>query len=318
MINGKDMNTKIVVAGSTGLVGKAVVKKLAHLGFNHIGITRADADLLDYDSTQKLIHALKPTCIIDAAAVVGGIKYNSEFPVKFLIENLEIQNNLMRAAHEANVEKFIFLGSSCVYPRNSPQPIKEEYLLTGELEPTNSAYAVAKIAGIELIKSYRKQHARKWFSLMPTNIYGPGDNFDPNNSHVIPALIRKFLSAKNNNVSNVEVWGTGKAQREFLFADDLADAILFCMNKYDSSMHLNIGFGSEISINELAKLISEIVGYSGEVSFNSSVPDGTPRKLLDSSRIFSMGWKPSTSLREGIKSTVDWYIENTEGVKIDR
>ncbi len=317
MTNGKKVNVKIVVAGSTGLVGKAVVKKLTYLGLDHIGITRADADLLNYDSTQKLIYALRPTCIIDAAAVVGGIKYNSEFPVKFLIENLEMQNNLMRAAHEANVEKFIFLGSSCVYPRNSPQPIKEEYLLTGELEPTNSAYAVAKIAGIELIKSYRKQHARKWFSLMPTNIYGPGDNFDPNNSHVIPALIRKFLIAKVNNLSSVEVWGTGKAHREFLFADDLADAILFCMDKYDSSMHLNVGFGTEISINDLAKLISEIVGYRGEISFNSSAPDGTPRKLLDSSKIFSMGWKPSTSLHEGIKSTVDWYIENSDGAKND-
>ena len=317
MTSGKNVNAKIVVAGSTGLVGKAVVKKLAYLGLNHIGITRADANLLDYDSIQKLIHELRPTCIIDAAAVVGGIKYNSEFPVKFLIENLEIQNNLMRAAHEANVEKFIFLGSSCVYPRNSPQPIKEEYLLTGELESTNSAYAVAKIAGIELIKSYRKQHVRKWISLMPTNIYGPGDNFDSNNAHVIPALIRKFLSAKNNNLPNVEVWGTGKAQREFLFVDDLADAILFCLDKYDSSMHLNIGFGTEISINELAKLISKVVGYSGEISFNSNLPDGTPRKLLDSSKIFSMGWKPSTSLHEGIKSTVDWYIENTEGAKID-
>ena len=221
----------------------------------------------------------------------------------------------MRAAHEANVEKFIFLGSSCVYPRNCPQPIKEEYLLTGELESTNSAYAVAKIAGIELIKSYRKQHARKWFSLMPTNIYGPGDNFDLNNSHVIPALIRKFISAKNKNLSHVEVWGTGKAQREFLFTDDLADAILFCMDKYDSSMHLNIGFGTDISIKELAKLISEIVGFSGAISFNSSVPDGTPRKLLDSSKILSMGWKPSTSLHEGIKSTVDWYIENIVGSK---
>ena len=315
MTNGKTVNAKIVVAGSTGLVGKAVVKKLAYLGLNHIGITRADADLLDYDSTQKLIHQLRPTCIIDAAAVVGGIKYNSEFPVKFLSENLEIQNNLMRAAHEANVEKFIFLGSSCVYPRNCPQPIKEEYLLTGELESTNSAYAVAKIAGIELIKSYRSQYARKWISLMPTNIYGPGDNFDLNNSHVIPALIRKFLNAKNNNLSHVEVWGTGKAQREFLFAGDLAEAILFCLDKYDSSMHLNIGFGSDTSIKDLSKLISEIVGYGGEITFNSSAPDGTPRKLLDSSKIFSMGWKPSTPLHEGIKSTVDWYIENIVGSK---
>lgn len=318
MTSGKNVNAKIVVAGSTGLVGKAVVKKLAYLGLNHIGITRADANLLDYDSTEKLIHQLRPTCIIDAAAVVGGIKYNSEFPVKFLIENLEIQNNLMRAAYEANVEKFIFLGSSCVYPRNCSQPIKEEYLLTGELEATNSAYAVAKIAGMELIKSYQKQHARKWFSLMPTNIYGPGDNFDPNNSHVIPALIRKFVSAKSKKLSSVEVWGTGKAQREFLFVDDLADAILFCMDKYNSPMHLNIGFGTDVSIKELANLISEIVGYSGEITFNSSAPDGTPRKLLDSSKIFNMGWKPSTPLHEGIKSTADWYIENIEGTKIDQ
>jgi GDP-L-fucose synthase len=312
------MNEKIVVAGSTGLVGRAVVKKLGSLGLNYRGITRADADLLDYDSTQKLIQALRPTCIIDAAAVVGGIKYNSEFPVKFLSENLEMQNNLMRAAHEANVEKFVFLGSSCVYPRNSIQPIKEEYLLTGELESTNSAYALAKIAGIELIKSYRKQHARKWIALMPTNIYGPGDNFDPSNAHVIPALIRKFLSAKNKDLFKVEVWGTGKAQREFLYVDDLADAILFCMDKYDSSMHLNIGFGTEISINELAKLISEIVEYSGEISFNHSLPDGTPRKLLDSSKILSMGWKPSTSLHEGIQSTVNWYIENMDDPNFDR
>ena len=301
------MNPKIIVAGSKGLVGTAVMKKLEYLGLNHIGISRSDADLLDYKSTYKLINSLQPTCIIDAAAVVGGIKYNSEFPVKFLAENLEIQNNLMRASHEANVEKFIFLGSSCIYPRNCQQPIKEEYILSGQLESTNSAYAIAKIAGIELVKSYRKQFGRKWISLMPTNIYGPNDNFDLNYSHVIPALIRKFIIAKNESLPTVEVWGTGQARREFLYVDDLADAIVFCMENFDDSQHLNIGFGTDITVLELAQLISKIVGFKGEISFNSDIPDGTPQKLLDSSRIFGMGWKPSTSLSDGIKLTADWY-----------
>ena len=250
---------KVFVAGGTGLVGSAIVRAFTSIGMQVFASSRSSLDLLDQSATKAYLQKIKPTLVINAAAKVGGIGANNSNPVVFLSDNLQIQNNLMLAAFEANVEKFIFLGSSCVYPRNCPQPIKEEYLLTGELESTNSAYAVAKIAGIELIKSYQKQHARKWFSLMPTNIYGPGDNFDPNNSHVIPALIRKFLSAKNENLSKVEVWGTGKAQREFLFVDDLADAILFCMDKYDSSMHLNIGFGTEISINELAKLISKFV-----------------------------------------------------------
>jgi GDP-L-fucose synthase len=307
------MNPKIVVAGSNGLVGTAVLKKLKYLGLNHIGISRSDADLLDYKSTHKLINSLQPTCIIDAAAVVGGIKYNSEFPVKFLTENIEIQNNLMRASHEANVEKFIFLGSSCIYPRNSQQPIKEEYLLSGQLEQTNSAYAIAKIAGIELVKSYRKQFGRKWISLMPTNIYGPNDNFDLEHAHVIPALIRKFIMAKNKSLPTVEVWGTGHARREFLYVDDLADSILFCMENFDGSQHLNIGFGTDITVLELAQLISETVGFKGEISFNSDIPDGTPQKLLDSSRIFDMGWQPITSLRNGLKLTVDWYIKEVLG-----
>jgi len=307
------MSGKILVAGSKGLVGTAVVKKLESLGLDHIGISRSDADLLDYNSTRKLINLLQPTCVIDAAAVVGGIKYNSEFPVNFLRENLEIQNNLMRASHEASVKKFIFLGSSCAYPRNCLQPIKEEYLLSGKLEQTNSAYAIAKIAGIEMVKSYRKQFDRSWISLMPTNIYGPNDNFNLSQSHVIPALIRKCVDAKNKNLSTVEVWGTGQARREFLYVEDLANAILFCMENYDNPEHLNIGFGSDISVFDLAKLISEIAGYSGEIFFNSNFPDGTPQKLLDSSRIFTMGWAPDTSLRKGLEVTIDWYLKNSRG-----
>jgi GDP-L-fucose synthase len=304
---------KIIVVGARGLVGKSLTKKLESLGLNYVGISRSDVDLLDFKSTLKLIDSLKPTCIIDAAAVVGGIKYNSDYPVKFLQENLEIQNNLMRASHEANVEKFVFLGSSCVYPRDCPQPIKEEYLLSGKLEPTNSAYAVAKIAGIELVRSYRKQFGRTWTSLMPTNTYGPNDNFDLNHSHVIPALIRKFLIAKSKNLSSVEIWGTGQVRREFLYVEDLARAILFCMDNFNSSEHINIGFGTDITILDLAKLVSEIVDYQGEIVFNSDYPDGSPQKLLDSSKIFSMGWKPETSLQKGLELTVDWYLKNCLG-----
>ena len=304
------MKAKIVVAGSNGLVGKSVLNQLKLTSFDYKGITRKDANLLDYNAVLKLIDDLRPSCIIDAAAVVGGIKYNSEFPVKFLSENLEIQNNLMRAAHEVDVEKFIFLGSSCVYPRNCPQPIKEEFLLTGSLEQTNSAYAIAKIAGIEMVKSYRKQFGRRWISLMPTNIYGPFDNFDLNHSHVIPALIRKFMDAKKLSSPSVEVWGSGDARREFMFAEDLADAILFTMVNYDENLQLNIGFGYDVSVRELAALIAELTTFSGEVLFNRNLPEGTPQKLLDSSRLFNMGWKPKYSLRRGVELTIDWYNKN--------
>lgn len=304
------MKAKIVVAGSNGLVGKSVLNQLKLTSFDYKGITRKDANLLDYNAVLKLIDDLRPSCIIDAAAVVGGIKYNSEFPVKFLSENLEIQNNLMRAAHEVDVEKFIFLGSSCVYPRNCPQPIKEEFFLTGSLEQTNSAYAIAKIAGIEMVKSYRKQFGRRWISLMPTNIYGPFDNFDLNHSHVIPALIRKFTDAKKLSSPSVEVWGSGDARREFMFAEDLADAILFTMANYDEDLHLNIGFGYDVTVRELAALIAELTSFSGEVLFNRNLPEGTPQKLLDSSRLFNMGWKPKYSLRRGIELTIDWYNKN--------
>ena len=311
--NGNTMSEKVIVAGAKGRVGTAVTKRLELLGLNYVGISRSDADLLDFESTRKLINYLKPTCVIDAAAVVGGIKYNSEFPVKFLQENLEIQKNLMRASQEANVEKFVFLGSSCVYPRDCPQPIKEEYLLSGKLEKTNSAYAIAKIAGIEMVNSYRKQFNKKWISLMPTNIYGPNDNFDLNHSHVIPAIISKFVSATNENLSSVEIWGTGQARREFLYVEDLAQAILFCMENYDSSEHLNIGYGSDITIYDLAIMVSEIVDFRGEIVFNSSFPDGTPQKLLDSTKIYDMGWKPDITLRKGLELTVEWYMKNHLG-----
>ena len=307
------MSEKIIVAGAKGLVGTALTKRLEFLGLDYVGISRSDADLLDFESTRKLLNYLKPTCVIDAAAVVGGIKYNSDFPVKFLQENLEIQKNLMHASHEANVEKFVFLGSSCVYPRDCPQPIKEEYLLSGKLEETNSAYAIAKIAGIEMVNSYRKQFNKKWISLMPTNIYGPNDNFDLNHSHVIPAIIRKFISAKNNNLASVEIWGTGQAKREFLYVEDLARAILFCMENYNSSEHLNIGYGSDITIYDLTRMISEIVEFRGEIIFNSSFPDGTPQKLLDSTKIHDMGWKPDITLRKGLELTVEWYLKNYLG-----
>ena len=307
------MSEKIIVAGAKGLVGTAVMKQLELSGLNYVGISRSDADLLDFESTRKLIYHLKPTCVIDAAAVVGGIKYNSDFPVKLLEENLEIQKNLMRACHEVNVEKFVFLGSSCVYPRDCPQPIKEEYLLTGKLEKTNSAYAIAKIAGIEMVNSYRKQFDKKWISLMPTNIYGPNDNFDLNHSHVIPAMIRKFAAAKNKSLPSVEIWGTGQAKREFLYVEDLARAILFCMENYNSSEHLNIGYGTDITIYELTRIVAEIVDFRGEIIFNSGFPDGTPQKLLDSSKIHGMGWKPTTTLRKGLELTVSWYLGNDLG-----
>ena len=307
------MSEKIIVAGAKGLVGTAVTKQLEFSGLDYVGISRSDADLLDFESTRRLIHHLKTTCVIDAAAVVGGIKYNSDFPVKFLEENLEIQKNLMRASHEANVEKFVFLGSSCVYPRDCPQPIKEEYLLAGKLEKTNSAYAIAKIAGIEMVNAYRKQFNKNWISLMPTNIYGPNDNFDLNHSHVIPAMIRKFVTAKNKRLPSVEIWGTGQAKREFLYVEDLARAILFCMEKYNSSEHLNIGYGTDITIYDLTRIVAEIVDFRGEIIFNSSFPDGTPQKLLDSSKIHDMGWKPVTTLRKGLELTVAWYLDNDLG-----
>jgi GDP-L-fucose synthase len=300
----------ILVAGGTGLVGSAIIRELKRLNKDVVGVSSKDVDLLDRVKTFAYIKNLNPTAVIDAAAKVGGIGGNNAFPVEFLTQNLQIQSNLMDAAHAAKTEKFVFLGSSCIYPRNCPQPMKEDYLLTGELEQTNSAYAIAKIAGIELIKSYRKEYGYKWISVMPTNLYGPNDNFDLETSHVLPALIRKFIEAKQNNKSEVTVWGSGKPLREFLHTDDLAKAVLLCMEKYDDAQQINVGSGVEISILALANKIAEKVGFSGLIVMDANKPDGTPRKVLDITKVSNLGWKPTITLDEGIASTVEWYLEN--------
>jgi len=300
----------ILVAGGTGLAGSAIVRELERVNKKVIGISSKDVDLLDRTKTFSFIKDLKPNLIIDAAAKVGGVGSNNAYPVEFLSQNLQIQSNLMDAAHEAKVEKFVFLGSSCIYPRNCAQPIKEDYLLTGELEQTNSAYAVAKIAGIELIKSYRKEYGHAWISVMPTNLYGPNDNFDLENSHVLPALIRKFVEAKRNNSPEVVLWGSGTPLREFLHVDDLAKAILICVEKYDDSQQINIGSGDEISIKDLGQKIANLTGFTGKVVWDANRPDGTPRKVLDSTKINKLGWKRAITLDQGIASTVKWYKEN--------
>ena len=300
----------IVVAGHTGLVGSAIFKALEGRGESVIGINSKVVDLLDRKATFDFIHDHKPELIIDAAAIVGGIAANNKFRVEFLSKNLQIQNNLMDASHESNVERFVFLGSSCIYPRQCPQPIKEEYLMTGPLETTNSAYAIAKIAGIELIKSYRKQYSRRWISLMPTNMYGPRDNYDLETGHVFPALINRYVTARRNGVSEVTLWGTGSAMREFMHSSDLASAVLIASEKYDSDLHLNIGTGVDLTIKELALRISKFSNFNGETRWDSSKPDGTPRKVLDVSRLKALGWEPKISLDHGIQETIAYFEAN--------
>ena len=299
----------IVVAGGTGLAGSAIVRAYQAAGEEVIPVGRKVVDLLDRDATFRFIKDVKPTLVIDAAAKVGGIGANNSFPVEFLADNLRIQSNLMEAAHAADVENFIFLGSSCIYPRDCAQPIKEEYLLTGPLEETNSAYAVAKIAGIELIKSFRKEYGCKWISMMPTNLYGPGDNFELQGSHVLPAFIRRFIEAAEKSAAVETLWGTGSPKREFLHVDDLAQAVLHLGSNYDSSEHINIGTGEDLSIKELAELVSELAGFNGDIAWDSSKPDGTPRKVLDISKAKALGWAPKISLRDGVASTIAWYNE---------
>ena len=301
----------IVVAGATGLAGSAIVRAFEKAGKEVVGINRSVVDLLDLSATKKFLKDVAPSMVIDAAARVGGIGANNAFPVEFLTDNIRIQSNLMDAAHEAKVERFIFLGSSCIYPRDCAQPIKEEYLMTGPLETTNSAYAIAKIAGIELINSYRKEYGHKWISLMPTNLYGPNDNFELQGSHVLPAFIRRFVEATEKNAPTETLWGTGAPKREFLHVDDLANAVLIASEKYDSSMHLNIGSGQDLSIKELAELVADIAGYKGEIKWDSSKPDGTPRKVLDVTKAKSLGWAPAITLRDGIASAMNWYKEAT-------
>jgi GDP-L-fucose synthase len=302
---------KIYVAGHIGLVGSAIVRAIESDGkHTWIGQTRSELDLLNRKAVFDFLAREKPDAVVIAAAKVGGIHANDTYPVEFLSENLQIETNLMDASHAAAISRLLFLGSSCVYPKLSPQPIKEEYLLTGELEATNEAYALAKISGLKLIQAYRKQYGHKWISAMPTNMYGPGDNFDQENSHVLPALIRRFHDAKTSGSSSVSLWGTGSPKREFLHADDLGRACLFLLENYDDDVAINVGVGQDISIKELAELIRTTVGYQGDVAWDSSKPDGTPRKLLDVSRITNLGWKPEISLEDGIRSTYSWYLDN--------
>jgi GDP-L-fucose synthase len=300
---------KIYVAGHKGLVGSAIVREIeSQSEHSWIGASRGELDLLDRKSVFDYLLRERPDAVIIAAAKVGGISANSTLPVEFLSENLQIETNLIDGCHAANIKRVLFLGSSCIYPKHAQQPIKEEYLLTGELEKTNEPYALAKIAGLRLVGAYRAEYSRDWISLMPTNMYGPGDNFDRDSSHVLPALIRKFHDAKLDHSKNVILWGTGDPLREFLHSDDLARACLFALENYNGDVALNVGSGAELSIRELANLVADIVGFDGNVTWDSTQPDGTPRKFLDSSKLTSLGWSPRIGLREGIQSTYEWYL----------
>ena len=297
----------VLVAGATGLAGSAIAAAFEARGEVVVRVNRTVVDLMDLGATKDFLNLYKPSLVVDAAARVGGIGANNAFPVEFLNENIRIQSNLMQAAHESGVQNLVFLGSSCIYPRDCPQPIKEEYLLTGPLESTNSAYAVAKIAGIELVNSYRKEYDRNWISLMPTNLYGNRDNFNLQTSHVLPALIRRFVEATENKAPTVTLWGTGEPLREFLHADDLAQAVVQISGNYDFPMHLNVGTGEDVSIREVALLVASLSGFIGDIVWDSNQPDGTPRKVLDVSKIKALGWKPKITLEEGIASTIAWY-----------
>jgi GDP-L-fucose synthase len=304
---------KIYVAGHGGLVGSAIVRKLEADGIHTwIGKTRSELDLLDRKATFEYLAHEKPDAVIVAAAKVGGIGANYNYPVDFLSQNLQLETNLIDGSHAANIERLVFLGSSCVYPKLAPQPIQEEYLLTGKLEVTNEPYAIAKIAGLKLVQAYRKQFGHKWISVMPTNIYGPGDNFDLQTSHVLPALIHKFHLAKEAESPSVTLWGTGSPQREFLYADDLAEAVIFSLENYDDTSPVNIGVGEDISIKSLAQLIAEVVGYKGDIEWDITKPDGTPRKLLDLSKINALGWHATTPLIEGVQASYAWFVENID------
>lgn len=299
---------RIYIAGHRGLVGSAIVRAIEEdKKHSWIGRTRSELNLLDRESVFDFIASEKPEAIVIAAAKVGGIQANNSQPVQFLSENMQIETNLMDAAHAADIPRLLFLGSSCVYPKFAEQPIKEEYLLTGELEKTNEAYALAKISGLKLVQAYRKQYGHSWISAMPTNMYGPGDNFDLESSHVLPALIRKFDDAKKEGKQSVSLWGTGIPRREFLHADDLGKACLFLLEQYDHDVAINVGVGKDVSIKELAELIQEVSGFDGNIEWDTSKPDGTPRKLLDVSRITALGWRPSISLQDGLLSTYEWY-----------
>ncbi|KAI3866784.1 hypothetical protein MKX03_008892 [Papaver bracteatum] len=302
--------SKIYVAGHRGLVGSAIVKKLQQLGFTNLILkTHKELDLTRQSDVESFFAAEKPEFVILTAAKVGGIHANNTYPAEFICINLQIQTNVIHSSYINGVKKILFLGSSCIYPKMAPQPITEETLLTGPLEPTNEWYAVAKIAGIKMCQAYRLQYNWDAISGMPTNLYGPNDNFHPENSHVLPALMRRFHEAKVSGAKEVVVWGTGSPLREFLHVDDLADAVVFMMEKYSGLVHINVGSGQEVTIKELAELVKEVVGFEGELVWDATKPDGTPRKLMDSSKLADLGWVPKVSLKDGLVDTYKWYVE---------
>jgi GDP-L-fucose synthase len=312
-----DLSAKTYIAGHRGLVGSALARRLQALGAtNLVTRTRAELDLTDEHAVQRFFGEEQPEYVFLAAAKVGGIKANDTYPAEFLRENLAIQTNVIHAAWQHGVKKLCFLGSSCIYPKFAEQPIREESLLTGALEPTNEWYAIAKIAGLKMCQAYRKQYGFDAISVMPTNLYGPNDNFDLETSHVLPALIRRFHEAKTSGASELAIWGTGSPRREFLYVDDMADATIHLMQSYSSFEHVNVGVGEDLSILELAQLVADMVGYRGTIKTDASKPDGTPRKLLDVSRLHSLGWHARTSLREGVATTYRWYVERLASARI--
>lgn len=312
-----DRKSRIYVAGHRGLVGSSIWRHLSEEGFTDlVGVTSAELDLRDRDGVFDFMQESRPDVVIDAAARVGGILANDTFPADFLSDNLQIQVNIMDAANSIDVDRLLFLGSSCIYPKYAEQPIKESSLLTGILEPTNDAYAIAKIAGIMQVQASRRQYGRRWISAMPTNLYGPRDNFHPQNSHVLPALIRRIHEAKREDHSEVFIWGSGTPRREFLYVDDLAKASLFLLENYDDPQTINVGVGEDLSIHELAELVAATVGFTGALVQDLTKPDGTPQKLLDVSRLNSLGWVASTELHQGVAWTYDWYLDHIDSLRI--
>ena len=309
------LDSKIYVAGHNGMVGSAIVRALKAKGFYNLLVrSRTELDLLRQDSVGQFFQTEKPDYVFLAAAKAGGIHANDTYRADFIYQNLQIQNNIIHSSYQANVKKLLFLGSSCIYPKLCEQPMKEEYLLTKPLEPTNEPYAIAKIAGLKMCESYCRQYGAKFISAMPTNLYGVNDNFHPENSHVIPALMRRIHEAKEQSLSSVQIWGTGSPMREFLYVDDLADACIYLMENYDHPQWINVGSGHETSIYEISTLIAEVIGYSGEILKDPSKPDGTPRKLLDVSRLKALGWEAKIELREGLEKTYLWYLEHQDSI----
>lgn len=308
---------KIYVAGHRGLVGSAIVRSLKAKGYNNIiGKTHKELDLTNQAAVQTFFEEERPDVVVLAAAKVGGINANNTYPAEFAYENLQIQCNVIKCCHDYKVKKLLFLGSTCIYPKLAEQPIVEDALLTGALEPTNEAYAIAKIAGLEMCKFFKRQYGDNFISCMPTNLYGPNDNYDLNGSHVMPAMIRKFHDAKINGAQSVELWGTGTPLREFLYVDDMADACVFLLEEYDGEQHVNIGTGKEISIKELAEMVKEVVGYTGDIVWNTEMPDGTPRKLTNVDKLHKLGFKHKVELQEGIELSYKWFCENVENARL--